>query len=57
MVADPLRRIGEIKVDIHFPSTKTYTDKEKDIRTSRFDLSCLFEFKRKRTKTVTFNWP
>ena len=30
MVADP-RRIGEVKINMHFPKTENYTDKEKKI--------------------------
>ncbi len=30
MVADP-RRIGEVKINMHFPQTESYTDKEKKI--------------------------
>ncbi len=30
MVTDP-RRIGEVKINMHFPSTENYTDKEKKI--------------------------
>lgn len=30
MVADP-RRIGEVKINMHFPQTENYTDKEKKI--------------------------
>ncbi|HQW45935.1 MAG: OsmC family protein [Bacteroidetes bacterium] len=58
MVADPLRRIGEIKVDIHFPSTKTYTDKEKKIL-ERAALTCpvYLSLNENVQKTVTFNWP
>jgi putative redox protein len=58
MVADPFRRIGEIKVDIHFPSTKTYTDKEKKIL-ERAALTCpvYLSLNENVQKTVTFNWP
>lgn len=58
MVADPLRRIGEIKVDFHFPSTKTYTDKEKKIL-ERAALTCpvYLSLNENVQKTVTFNWP
>lgn len=58
MVADPFRRIGEIKVDIHFPSTMTYTDKEKKIL-ERAALTCpvYLSLNENVQKTVTFNWP
>ncbi len=57
MVADP-RRIGEIKVNIHFPKTQSYTDKEKKIL-EHAALTCpVFESLHPDCKkTVLFLWP
>lgn len=57
MVADP-RRIGEIKVNLHFPKTQSYTDKEKKIL-EHAALTCpVFESLHPDCKkTVLFLWP
>jgi len=57
MIADPLRRIGEIKVDFHFPEGKTYTDKEKLIL-ERAAMTCpvFLSLGENVLKTVHFHW-
>jgi putative redox protein len=57
MVVNP-RRIGEIKVNIHFPKTQTYSDKEKKIL-EHAALTCpVFESLHPDCKkTVLFLWP
>jgi len=57
MAANP-RRIGEIKVNVHFPKTQTYTDKEKKIL-EHAALTCpVFESLHPDCKkTVLFLWP
>lgn len=57
MVADP-RRIGEIKVDVHFPAGAHYDDKQKAIL-ERAALTCpVFESLHPDCrKTVRFLWP
>lgn len=57
MVPDP-RRIGEIKVDVHFPSGAQYDDKQKAIL-ERAALTCpVFESLHPDCKkTVRFLWP
>ena len=57
MIADPLRRIGEIRIAFHFPADKKYSDKEKTIlersaRTCPVYLSLNEAVK----KSVIFNW-
>lgn len=56
MVAEP-RRIGEIKVAMHFPETEHYTDKEKKIL-EHAALTCpVFESLHPDCKkTVSFLW-
>lgn len=56
MVADP-RRVGEIRVALHFPPDRSYSDKEKKILelaalTCPVYLSLHPDIK----KTVSFNW-
>lgn len=57
MVADP-RRIGEIKVNVHFPKTQSYTGKEQKIL-EHAALTCpVFESLHPDCKkTVLFLWP
>ena len=57
MIADPLRRIGEIKIEFHFPSNYKYTDKEKTIL-ERAALTCpvYLSLNEAVQKTVKFNW-
>jgi len=57
MVADPLRRIGEIKIIFHFPMGKNYSDKEKTIL-ERSALTCpvYLSLHTDVQKTVVFNW-
>jgi len=57
MVADPLRRIGEIKIIFHFPMGKNYSDKEKTIL-ERSALTCpvYLSLHADVQKTVVFNW-
>jgi uncharacterized OsmC-like protein len=57
MIADPHRRIGEIKVAFHFPEGKIYTDKEKTIL-EKAALTCpvYLSLGENVIKTVVFNW-
>jgi uncharacterized OsmC-like protein len=57
MIADPLRRIGEIKVDFHFPEGKIYTDKEKIIL-EKAAMTCpvFLSLGENVLKTVCFHW-
>ncbi len=57
MVANPLRRIGEIKINFHFPMGKNYSDKEKTIL-ERSALTCpvYLSLHADVQKTVVFNW-
>ncbi len=57
MIADPLRRIAEIKVDFHFPEGKNYSEKEKLIL-ERAALTCpvYLSLHEKVIKTVNFQW-
>lgn len=56
MIPDP-RRIGEVKIKLHFPKDKTYTDKEKKI-IERIALTCpVAESLHPDLKqTIEFNW-
>lgn len=56
MVPDP-RRIGEIKVDMHFPKKVTYSEKQKKIL-ERAALTCpvIESLHPDLVKTVTFDW-
>ncbi|HNB81174.1 MAG TPA: OsmC family protein [Chitinophagaceae bacterium] len=57
MIADPMRRIGEIKVHFHFPEGHTYNDKEKVIL-EKAALTCpvFLSLHEQTIKTVHFNW-
>jgi putative redox protein len=57
MVPDP-RRIGEIKVNLYFPKTKSYTDKDKKIL-EHTALTCpvIESLHPDCKKTVLFIWP
>lgn len=57
MVADPMRRIAEIRVDFHFPEGKTYSKKERRIL-ERAALTCPVHLSlhEKVIKTVNFHW-
>lgn len=57
MVPDP-RRIGEIKVNLYFPKTKSYNDKEKKIL-EHTALTCpvIESLHTDCKKTVLFIWP
>jgi uncharacterized OsmC-like protein len=57
MVADPFRRIGEIKAKFHFPQSKTYTDKERKIM-EHAAMTCpvFLSLHPDIIKTVDFNW-
>lgn len=57
MVADPMRRIAEIRVDFHFPEGKTYSEKERRIL-ERAALTCPVHLSlhEKVIKTVNFHW-
>jgi hypothetical protein len=57
MVADPLRRIGEIKVDFHFPEGIIYTDKEKLVL-EKAAMTCpvFLSLGENVLKTVRFHW-
>lgn len=58
MIADPLRRIGEIKIDFHFPEGIIYNEKERTIL-ERAALTCpvYLSVNDNIIKTVNFNWP
>ncbi len=57
MIADPQRRIGEIKVDFHFPIGVVYTEKEKTIL-EKAALTCpvFLSLGENVIKTVKFHW-
>lgn len=57
MIADPLRRIGEIKIGFHFPDNVVYTDKEKMIL-EKAAMTCpvFMSLAENVIKTVAFNW-
>ncbi len=57
MIADPMRRIAEIKVDFHFPAGKGYTEKEKKIL-EKAALTCPVHLSLHENvkKTVAFHW-
>ena len=58
MVADPLRRIGEIKVDLHFPKDKSYSPKQKAIlEQSAMTCPVFITLSNRVIKTVNFHWP
>ena len=57
MIADPLRRIGEIKIGFDFPDNVVYTDKEKMIL-EKAAMTCpvFMSLAENVIKTVAFNW-
>lgn len=57
MVADPLRRIGEIKIQLHFPSEHVYSDKDKKIL-EHAAMTCpvFLSLHPDTKKTIQFNW-
>lgn len=57
MIADPQRRIGEIKVWMSFPVEKKYSDKEKKIL-EHAAMTCpvFLSLHPDTRKTVQFNW-
>lgn len=57
MIADPLRRIGEIRVNFHFPETISYNDKEKKIlELAALTCPVYVSLHPDTIKTVNFNW-
>lgn len=57
MVADPMRRIGEVKVIFHFPTGQTYSNKEQKIlEHSAMTCPVLLSLHPDTKKTVEFNW-
>jgi len=57
MIADPLRRIGEIGVVFHMPIGKNYTDKEKIIL-EKAAMTCpvFLSLADNVQKTIRWNW-
>lgn len=56
MVADP-RRIGEVKINMHFPQTENYTDKEKKIlKHAAMTCPVIESLHPDIKKTVSFLW-
>lgn len=57
MIADPMRRIAEIKIDFHFPAGKNYSEKEQAIL-ERAALTCpvYLSLHENTKKSVVFNW-
>ncbi|MBP6624683.1 MAG: OsmC family protein [Chitinophagaceae bacterium] len=57
MVADPLRRIGEIKIQLHFSSEHVYSDKDKKIL-EHAAMTCpvFLSLHPDTKKTIQFNW-
>lgn len=56
MTASP-RKIGEVKVDIHFPKGKSYTDKEKKIlEHAAFTCPVYLSLHPDCKKTISFDW-
>ena len=57
MIADPLRRIGEIGVVFYMPSGKNYTDKEKIIL-EKAAMTCpvFLSLAENVQKTIRWNW-
>lgn len=56
MAANP-RRIGEIKINLHFPESQTYTDKDKKILEHAAMTCPVFEsLHPDMKKTVSFLW-
>lgn len=57
MLADPHRRIGEIKADLHFPEDKSYDDKQrKIIEHAAMTCPVFLSLSEKVVKTVHFHW-
>ena len=57
MVADPQRRIGEIKASFHFPADKQYNDKERKIlEQAATTCPVLLSLHPDIKKTIDFNW-
>ena len=57
MIADPQRRIGEIKLQFHFPIEKNYSDKERKILEHAARSCPVFLSLHPDTKkSVDFNW-
>lgn len=57
MIADPLRRIGEIVVNIYMPTGKKYTEKQKKIlSTAAYTCPVYLSLNERTIKTVHFHW-
>lgn len=57
MIADPQRRIGEIRVTFHFPTGKIYSDKEKKIlENAAMNCPVILSLHAETKKTIDFNW-
>lgn len=57
MIADPQRRIGEIKVSMNFPDNKKYSDKEqKLLEHAAMTCPVFLSLHPDTKKTVQFNW-
>lgn len=57
MIADPLRRIGEIRVNFHFPEDIVYSDKDKKIlELAALTCPVYLSLHPDTKKTVHFNW-
>lgn len=57
MVADPMRRIGEINVWMKFPADKNYSEKEmKILEHAAMTCPVLLSLHPDTKKTVTFQW-
>lgn len=57
MVADPLRRIGEIVVTFHMPSEKNYSDKEKTtLEKAAMTCPVFLSLAENVKKTVSWKW-
>jgi len=57
MIADPQRRIGEVKVDFNFPEGSSFSEKEKTIL-EKAALTCpvYLSLSERVIKTVHFHW-
>lgn len=57
MIADPMRRIGEIVVSFHMPKGNNYSDKEKTIL-EKAAMTCpvFLSLAENVKKTVSWNW-
>ena len=57
MIADPMRRIGELKVNVNFPKTTDYSDEEKKIlEYAAITCPVYLSLHEMTKKTVSFNW-